>query len=129
MSGDKSNRNLVLIVVLVVVVGVAAVAVYEFVYVPRTASVLVCGTTTAGTLFAEHVYIWTASTSNPISYTLIEENAANENGVWTSTHAYSPGTVLYFTNSNNYPRNPLMSTVAEPSSGSCYDVGLVSGIS
>ena len=129
MSGTKSNRNLILAVVIVVLMVVAAVALYELAYVPRIQPVLVCGTTSASIFGAERVYIWTANANPPTSYTLVEENAPNGNNVWTSTHAYSPGTMLYFTNSSNQPKNPLMTTVAEPSSGSCYDVGLVSGIS
>jgi hypothetical protein len=122
---------LILVAVIVVITGIVGAVYYRYYYLPHVSPVQVCGTSGG----SDFVLIWSGTTTNTgsIHYSLLEEISSNYNYnyFWVSNHSYSPGTVLYLTNLepfNDQPSNPLMATVSQPSSGSCYNVGLVAGI-
>jgi hypothetical protein len=121
MSNRSELKGITLTVIVVAAIVVGGAVFYRFVYVTSIAPppVQVCGDS------SEDVYIWTGTVSNGevVHYTLVEEVFPSQGEGWMSLHSYPVGSMLYFTNFDSQPLNPLTVTVAEPSIGSCFNVG------
>jgi hypothetical protein len=124
MSWKTQHLGVAFIVIVLGALAIAGALFYKFTYLPSESPVKVCGTS------QELVFVWTGTSgAGSTHYDLVEElSPTGDFYTWVSNHSYLPGTILYFTNSPDQPSNPLMATVGQPSTGSCYNVGIVEGI-